>query len=114
MEVIYQHMTNTHRCTNCGHSCLWASNVWLIDTVQQATVIYNLRFHNLCSKCLPLAFTHALSATRWWQSRCQTGPAAFILQLRLLATHQHLGSSFCNSFCITANILYIHLYSRFI
>jgi len=27
MEVMYQHMTSTHRCADCCHSCLWTSNV---------------------------------------------------------------------------------------
>jgi len=38
----------------------------MFDSIQssKATVIHSLSFHSLCSKCLPLAFTHTLSRQR--------------------------------------------------
>jgi len=59
MDVMYHHI-NMHRRANCSHSCLWAANVKFINSVQQAMVIHSLCFHNVRSKCPPVAFTHSL------------------------------------------------------
>jgi len=69
-----------------GHKCL----------TQQYSLANSSCFHSLCSKCLPLAFMHALSRQRW-----QTGPAPPILQQCVVATHQLLDSFLYTLSCIT-------------
>lgn len=97
MKVMYEHITNTQIAV----IHIFGPKMFnLIQSNNQQLFTCSLYFHSLCSKCPPLAFMHALvdSATVWWQSRWRTDPAAPILQLNVLATHQLLKSSFCNTF----------------
>jgi len=62
MDVMLSGHKETHRCGNCSHTCLWASNSKLSNTVQQQQ-LFIVYLRNVCVLLLSVAFIS-------WQCHC--------------------------------------------